>query len=138
VAVSELKRPLHGGFESETDKKLTATCLTDVSTRECPFGCNDNVTAVAVGKSRRLYSDVRMFTGNYLSSPPQILHVGGAQLEQKSLTSPPLSSCDGRSLSPPRFMQWSPHPLPFVFCNGRRPVSSLSPRSCRPCGHSVP
>ena len=30
---------------------------------KCPFGCNGHVTAVAVGKSQRLYSGVRMFTG---------------------------------------------------------------------------
>ena len=37
--------------------------------RKCLFGCtgNGNVTAVAVGQSQRLYSDVRMLTGNYLS-----------------------------------------------------------------------
>ena len=41
--------------------------------RKCPFGCNGNVTAVAVGQSQRLYSGVRVFTGNYLSSTPREL-----------------------------------------------------------------
>jgi hypothetical protein len=31
VAVSEVKRPLHGRFGSETAKSLTAMCLTDIS-----------------------------------------------------------------------------------------------------------
>jgi hypothetical protein len=36
---------------------------------------------MAVGQRQRLYSGVRMFTGNYLSSPPQIRRVGGVYLE---------------------------------------------------------
>jgi hypothetical protein len=56
---------------------------------ERPFGCNGSgsgyVTAMAVGQRQRLYSGVKMFTGSYLSSPPQILHVGGVELEWRSL-----------------------------------------------------
>jgi hypothetical protein len=68
MAVSEVKRPLHGGFGSETAKNLTAIYLTDIPNgRKFLFGCNGDVTAVAVCQSQRLYSGVRMFTGNYLS-----------------------------------------------------------------------
>jgi hypothetical protein len=85
MAVSLLKPPF-GGFRSETAvTRLTAvTRVTAVSEvqrtkfngyiqrasfngRKCPFGCNGHVTAVAVGQSQRLYSGVRMFTGNYPS-----------------------------------------------------------------------
>jgi hypothetical protein len=41
--------------------------------RKCPFGCNGYVTAMAVGQRQRLYSGVRMFTGNYLNSTPRAL-----------------------------------------------------------------
>ena len=68
VAVSEVKRPLHGRLGSETAKNLTAIYLTGIlNGRKCPFGCNGHVTAVAVGQSQRLYSGVKMFTGNYLN-----------------------------------------------------------------------
>jgi hypothetical protein len=40
---------------------------------------------MAVGQRQRLYSGVRMFTGNYLSSPPQILREGGVQLELSTI-----------------------------------------------------
>jgi hypothetical protein len=57
VVVSEVKRPLHGGFGSGTDKNLTDIHLTDTPNgRKCPFGCNVHVTAVAVGQSQQLYS----------------------------------------------------------------------------------
>ena len=39
---------------------------------KCPFGCSGYVTAMAVGQRQRLSSGVKMFTGNYLSPPPQI------------------------------------------------------------------
>jgi hypothetical protein len=52
---------------------------------KCPFGCNGYVTAMAVGQRQRLYSGVRIFTGNYLSSPPQILRTRGAKPELTSL-----------------------------------------------------
>jgi hypothetical protein len=74
VAVSLLKPP-KGGFRIETATILTATYSTGhhpMDASKCPFGCNGNVTTVAVGQSQRLYSGVRIFTGNYLSSPPQI------------------------------------------------------------------
>jgi hypothetical protein len=68
MAASEVKRPLHGRFGSETAKNLMAIYLTDIFQRtQCPFGCNGHVTAVVVGQSQRLYSGVRIFTGNYLS-----------------------------------------------------------------------
>jgi hypothetical protein len=72
TAVSEVKWPLHGRFGSETAKNLTAIDLTDipqrtqVSVRVYCTG-NGNVSAVAVGKIQRLYSGVRIFTGNYPS-----------------------------------------------------------------------
>jgi hypothetical protein len=62
VAVSEVKRPLRNRFRSETVKN---------------YGY---VTAMAVGKRQRLYSGVRVLTGNYLSSPPQIPRTRGVQL----------------------------------------------------------
>jgi hypothetical protein len=40
---------------------------------------------MAVGQRQRLYSGVRIFTENYLSSPPQVRRVGGVQLELKPL-----------------------------------------------------
>jgi hypothetical protein len=42
---------------------------------------------MAVGQRQRLYSGVRMFTGNYLSlsSTPRELRTGGVELECKSL-----------------------------------------------------
>jgi hypothetical protein len=40
---------------------------------------------MAVGQRQRLYSGVRMFTGNYLSSPPQIPRTRGILLELKPL-----------------------------------------------------
>ena len=43
------------------------------------------VTAMAVGQRQRLYSGVRMFTGNYLSSTPRELRVPGVYLERRSL-----------------------------------------------------
>jgi hypothetical protein len=50
-------------FENE----IHGIYLTDTPNgRKCPFGCSGYVTAVAVGKSQRLYSGVRMITGNYL------------------------------------------------------------------------
>jgi hypothetical protein len=49
--------------------------------RKCPFGCNGDETAVATGQSQRLCSGVRMFTGNRLSSPPQVLRTQGIELE---------------------------------------------------------
>jgi hypothetical protein len=69
MAVSEVKRPLHGRFGSETAKNLTAIYILRTSPNgpKCPFGCNGHVTAVAVGQSQPLYSGVRIFTGNYLS-----------------------------------------------------------------------
>jgi hypothetical protein len=64
----EVKWPLHGRFGSETDKNLTAFFKrTFPNGQKFPFGCNGHVTAVAVGQSQRLYSGVRIFTGNYLS-----------------------------------------------------------------------
>jgi hypothetical protein len=60
-----------------------------------PFGCNGHVTAMAVGQRQRLYSKmgcinlysgVRMFTGNYLSSTPRALRCWGVQLERTTLT----------------------------------------------------
>jgi hypothetical protein len=33
VSVSEVKRPVHGGFGSETEKTLTALYLTDIFQR---------------------------------------------------------------------------------------------------------
>jgi hypothetical protein len=57
------------------------------------WGCNGNVTAVAVGQSQRLYSGVRMFTGNYLSSTRgQVCCLGaGLGLGSRSLI------CNGHS-----------------------------------------
>jgi hypothetical protein len=73
MAVSLLKRPLHGRFGIETAKNLKAIYLTvisqfptDASVRS-GVTCNGHATAVAVGQSQRLYSGVRIFTGNYLS-----------------------------------------------------------------------
>ena len=40
---------------------------------------------MAVGQRQRLYSGVRMFTGNYLSSTPRALRIGGVQLELTTL-----------------------------------------------------
>jgi hypothetical protein len=37
------------------------------------------------GQRQRLYSGVRMFTGNYLSSTPRELRVPGVELELRSL-----------------------------------------------------
>ena len=56
---------------------------------KCPFGCNGYVTAVAVGKSRRLYlySGVGIFNWYYLSSPTQIPRRRGVPLETRGLTS---------------------------------------------------
>jgi hypothetical protein len=74
MAVSELKRPLHGGFESEKAKNLTAIYLTAIYLTDIPqrtqfsVRCNGHVTAVAAGQWQRLVSGVGMFTGNYLSS----------------------------------------------------------------------
>jgi hypothetical protein len=42
---------------------------------------------MAVGQRQRLYSGARMFTGNYLSSPPQIPRIPGVELELSSLMS---------------------------------------------------
>jgi hypothetical protein len=70
MTVSEVKRPLHGRFGSETAKILTAIFLTDIPQRtqvSVRVYCNGNVTAVVVGQSQRLYYGVRMFTWNYLS-----------------------------------------------------------------------
>ena len=50
-----------------------------------PFGCNGYVTAMAVGQRQRLYSGVRMFTGNYLTSTPRALRFPGVELELKPL-----------------------------------------------------
>jgi hypothetical protein len=47
--------------------------------------CNGHVTAMAVGQRQRLCSGVRMFAGNYLSSTPRDLRVGGVQLELTAL-----------------------------------------------------
>jgi hypothetical protein len=58
-----------GGFRSET------------AGHKYPFGCSGYVTAMAVGQKQRLYSGVIMFTGNYLTSTPRALRIGGAQLE---------------------------------------------------------
>jgi hypothetical protein len=41
---------------------------------------------MAVGKRQRLYSGVRMFSGNYLSSTPRELRERGVELELKTLT----------------------------------------------------
>ena len=40
---------------------------------------------MAVGQRQRLYSGVRMFTGNYLSSTPRALRMRGVYLELKPL-----------------------------------------------------
>ena len=40
---------------------------------------------MAVGQRQRLYSGVRMFTGNYLSSTPRDLRARGVYLELRSL-----------------------------------------------------
>jgi hypothetical protein len=40
---------------------------------------------MAVGQRQRLYSGVRMFTGNYLSSTPRALRPSGVYLELKPL-----------------------------------------------------
>jgi hypothetical protein len=40
---------------------------------------------MAVGQRQRLYSGVRMFTGNYLSSTPRALRLSGAYLERRPL-----------------------------------------------------
>jgi hypothetical protein len=40
---------------------------------------------MAVGQRKRLYSGARIFTGNYLSSPPQILRARGVQLDMPTL-----------------------------------------------------
>jgi hypothetical protein len=40
---------------------------------------------MAVGQRQRLYSGVRMFTRNYLSSTPRDLRIGGVQLELRPL-----------------------------------------------------
>jgi hypothetical protein len=80
-----VKRPLRNRFGSETDKNLTAIYLNG---RKCPFGCNGYVTAMAVGQRQRLYSGVRMFTGNYLSSPPQIPRCRGVDLAHCSALCP--------------------------------------------------
>ena len=53
--------------------------------RHQQLGCNGDVTAVAVGQSQRLYSGVRMFTGNYLSSTPRALRFPGVYLELRPL-----------------------------------------------------
>jgi hypothetical protein len=36
---------------------------------------------MAVGQRQRLYSGIRMFIGNYLSSTPRELRIPGAELE---------------------------------------------------------
>ena len=85
VAVSLLKPPLRLQI-------MTVICnghsRTDTR-HKCPFGCNGCVTAMAmaVGQSQRqrLYSGVRMFTGNYLSSTPRKLRVPGVYLERRPL-----------------------------------------------------
>jgi hypothetical protein len=63
-----------GGFTSETAERQFQkphgryTAISEVKRpTKCPFGCNGNVTAVVVGQSKRIYSGVGMFTGNYLS-----------------------------------------------------------------------
>jgi hypothetical protein len=53
--------------------------------KKCPFGCNGCVTDMAVGQRQRLYSGVRMLTGNYLSSTPRALRFSGVQLERTTL-----------------------------------------------------
>jgi hypothetical protein len=79
MAVSLLKPPnggfrseaaSHGSFGSETPKYngyiFNGHSPTDAIARsDVTVMC---VTAVAVGQSQRLYSGVRMLTGNYLSS----------------------------------------------------------------------
>jgi hypothetical protein len=56
--------------------------------KKLPVRVYDNgyVTAMAVGKRQRLYSGIRMFTGNYLSSTPRALRCWGVELELKTLT----------------------------------------------------
>jgi hypothetical protein len=41
---------------------------------------------MAVGQRQRLYSGIRMLTGNYLNSTPRALRFPGVQLESSSLT----------------------------------------------------
>jgi hypothetical protein len=80
VPVSLLKPPRNGY------KFMTVICNAHSPT-DTTFGCNGHVTAMAVGQRQRLYSGVRMFTGNYLSSTPRALRVRGAKLELCPLTS---------------------------------------------------
>jgi hypothetical protein len=47
---------------------------------------------MAVGQRQRLYSGVRVLTGDYPSSTPRALRIGGAQLELSSVICFPLSA----------------------------------------------
>jgi hypothetical protein len=63
----ELSRSSNGFFKPLLDQDDGFT--SETAERRFPFGCNSNVTAVAVavGQSQRLYSGIRVLTGNYLS-----------------------------------------------------------------------
>ena len=95
---------------------------------------------MAVGQRQRLYSGVRMFTGNYLSSPPPVLRVGGVQLE---LT--PLVCCVGTKTTGFAFLLQCQYPTMFTcflpensqaIAKGPRNVGSVWPCAspCFPCG----
>jgi hypothetical protein len=67
VTVSEVKRlQIYNGYNMQRPFP---------NGHKCPLGCINNgyVTAMAVGQRQRLYSGVRIFTGNYISSTPREL-----------------------------------------------------------------
>jgi hypothetical protein len=71
---------------------------------------------MAVGQRQRLYSGVRLFTGNYLSSPPQILRIRGVQLERTPLAYIVAQNCPG---------------LPLSF------LININNHTAHPCNHTI-
>ena len=63
-------------------------CLTPTDTSVRSGVTAMYVTAVAAGQSQRFYSGIRMSTGRYLSSPPQIPRRSRFPLESKGLKCP--------------------------------------------------
>jgi hypothetical protein len=82
VAVSEVKRPLRNRLEVKRLQIYNGYVQRPFPNgHKFPFGCNGHVTAMAVGQRQLLYSGVRIFTGNYLSSTPRARRTPGVYLE---------------------------------------------------------
>jgi hypothetical protein len=68
---------------------------------------------MAVGQRQRLYSGVRMFTGNYLSSTRRDLRARGVELELRSLIY--YSTCPIRSTQPYSYSTCKQYQIPVFY-----------------------